>query len=199
VRTIEMSMKSVVRSAAHLLDDFAEQHEIEIRIDIFRGGLSLGLLAMNLLVDVFLGAAAGHEVDLAATFDLGDLLVERTPSGEARTMSEQMAEGDAGFAVDAEVVEEARDAIVELHLPVAHQHHHGDRRRERLGQRREIEDRFEPHRMAIWNDRAEPECALEGDVVAGAHHDRRARDGALFHGFGEGGFDFRPIHVRRAP
>ena len=41
-------------------------------------------------------------------------------------MREQMAKGDVAFAVDAEVVKKARQAIVEAHLGVARQHHHGD-------------------------------------------------------------------------
>src|SRR5229473_977431 len=133
VRTSEISMKSVERHAALLLDCLAQYDEVQVRVDGAGAGRRLGPFAMNLLVDVFLGAAARHEVDFSALLDLGDLLVERTPSGKARAMGEKMAEGDVPLAVHAKVVEEARDAVVEAHLGVPRQHHHGDRGGERFG------------------------------------------------------------------
>ncbi len=159
-------------------------------------GRRVEFLAMDLLVDVFLGAAAGHEIDLAAALDLGDLRVERPPGREPRTMREQIAERDTDLTVHAEIVAEARDAIVEAELAVAHQHHDGDRGRQRLGQRRQVEDGLDAHRLAVGSDRAEAEGALEGDRVAAADHDRGAGNNLLLDRFSESAFDSGPIQVK---
>src|SRR6266849_4284822 len=84
-----IAAKAVERHAAHLLDCLAQYDEVQVRVDCAGAGRRLGPFAMNLLVDVFLRAAARHEVDFSALFDLGDLLVERTPSGKTRAMCEK--------------------------------------------------------------------------------------------------------------
>ena len=147
---------------------------------------------MNLLVNEFLGAAARHEVDLAAALDLGDLLVERTPRRQTRAMREQMAKRNVALAVDTEVMKKARQPIVEAHLGVAREHHHGDGGGERLGQRGEIEDGLEPHRRSLGQHRTKAEGALVGDIGARAHHQRRTGNRALFDRLRKGSFDLMP-------
>ncbi len=56
-------------------------------------------------------------------------------------MREQVAEGDVRLSVHAEVVEEARHAVVDAQLALPHQQQERGGRRERLGERGEVEDR----------------------------------------------------------
>ena len=118
---------------------------------------------MNFLVYPFLGAVAGHEIDLAAFLDLHDLLEERPPRGEPRAVRQQVTEGHVALVVNAEVMKKARDAVGQAQLVFAHQHHHGHRGRERLGQRREIENRLHLHRRSLGHQRAMTESALESE------------------------------------
>src|SRR2546425_12239137 len=100
----------------------------------------LGSLAVDLLVDPLLGAAAGDEVEPPLVLDAVDLAGEGPPAREAGAVGEEVPEGDVRLPVHAEVVKEARDAIVDLDLPLLHEQHEGGGGGQRLGERGEVED-----------------------------------------------------------
>src|SRR5208282_3420084 len=66
-------------------------------------------------------------------------------------------------------------------------------------ERREVEDRLEPHRLAVRLDGPETEGALERDVVADPHHDGRARDNLLLDRLCKPPFHFGPVQVSKTP
>src|SRR5581483_2112983 len=192
-----LAAEAVERDGGDALDGLAEQHEVEVGVERFARRRRLGLLAMDLLVHPLLGPVAGHEVDLATFLDLRNLLKERPPRREPRAMREHLAEGDVALVVDAEVVEEARHPVAQAQLVLAHQQHHRDRRRQGLGQRREVEDRLQPHRRAFGHQRAMAEGALEHDVGAAAHDQRRAGNHAALDRLGKRLLDLTPSHAGR--
>src|SRR4029434_6114963 len=55
--------EAIERSAGEFFDRLSEQDEAEIAVHDGPAGLRLGLLAMDELVDVLLGAVAAEEVD----------------------------------------------------------------------------------------------------------------------------------------
>src|ERR1700730_7542298 len=193
-----VAAKAVERYAGNPFDRLAEQHKVEVRVDRLGGRRRFELLAMNLLVDPFLGAVAGHEIDLAALLDLRDLLEERPPCRQSRAVCQHVAESDVALVMDAEIVEEARDAVAQSQLVLAHQHHHSDGGGERLGQRRKIEDRLHMHWRALGHKRAVGEGALENDIGVATHHQRGTGDDAALHGFCESLLDFRPSQTGRS-
>src|SRR5271168_950025 len=150
---------------------------------------------MDLLVNEFLGPAARHEIDLAAALDLRDLLIERTPRRQARAMREQMAKGNVTLAINAKIVKKARQPIVETHLRVPRQHHHGDRRCQWLGQGREVENGLETHWRRIRYQRAEAKSALIRDIATDTHHQRCPWYRAFFNRLREGGFNLMPTQA----
>src|SRR5580698_507463 len=107
-------------------------------------------------------------------------------------MGQQMAKGDVAFSVNSEVMKKARQPIVQAHLGVARQHHHGHGGGKRFGQRGEIENGFEPHRRTIRHDRAKAKGSLVCDIAADAHDQRRTGNRALFNRLREGSFDLMP-------
>ena len=101
-----------------------------------------------------------------------------------------MADGDVGLAVALEPRNERGDPIVQPDPALLDQHHHARRRRDHLGQRRQVEDRVERHRLDRGLDRAVAERLLVEHAIAAAdQHDGAwqllVRDGALNRGADE--------------
>src|SRR5439155_26020079 len=85
--------EAIERLTAHLLDELAEQHEAEVAVHALRPDLVLGTLAMDLLVNELLRAAAPDEVETAALLDALDVAKVRPPAGETGAVREQMPKG----------------------------------------------------------------------------------------------------------
>src|SRR5207244_10590510 len=86
--------EAVERHARDHLDQLAEQHEAQVAVHAARAGLVLGSLAVDLLVDPLLGAAAGEEVEPPLALDAVDLAGEGPPAREAGAVGEEVPEGD---------------------------------------------------------------------------------------------------------
>src|SRR5438128_2535543 len=113
--------EAVERPARHELDQLAEEHEAEVAVDAARARVVFGALAVDLLVDVLLRAPAADEVRPSLLLDALDLPVIRAPGRKSGAVAEQVAEARVRLPVHAEIVEEARHPVVELHLPLVHE------------------------------------------------------------------------------
>ena len=86
----------------------------------------------------------------------------------------QVANGDAVLAVLRELGNERRHRIGQADAALFHQHHHGRRGGHHLGQRRQVEDRVQRHRLGRRLHRALAVRLPERDLIATAHHDHGA-------------------------
>ena len=75
----------------------------------------------------------------------------------------------------AELLQILSERRVELHGAALDERHHRERRAERLGQRGNVEDRVEGHRLGIRHERAPAERPLVQDLVAEPDQDDGAR------------------------
>src|SRR4029453_3901760 len=87
----------------------------------------------------------------------------------------QVTHGDVGLAVTLESRNEAGHTIDEPNSSLLDQHHHAGRRGNDFGQRSEVEDRVERHRLAGRHQRSIADRFLVDDAVADAdqHHGTR--------------------------
>ena len=191
--------EAVERHAREQLDQLAEQHEAEVAVDAARADLVLGPLAVDLLVDPLLGATAGEEVEPPLVLDAVDLAGEGPPAREAGAVREEVAEGDVRLPVHAEVVKEARDAIVDLDLPLLHEQHEGGGGGERLGERGEVEDGVRLHRRARGLEAPAAEGGVVEDVARPRDQDHGAGERARGRRLLDLPPDAREVHVRRPP
>ena len=67
------------------------------------------------------------------------------------------------------------DAVAQPDPPFLDQHHHAGRRRDHLGERRQVEDGVERHRLDLRHERAVADGLLIHDLVAAPDQDHRAR------------------------
>jgi hypothetical protein len=81
---------------------------------------------------------------------------------------QEVADGDVALAVAFEAGNVGRDAVIQPDPPVLHKHHHGRRGGHDLGERGEVEDRVQGHRLGRRFDGAPPERLLVEDLVAAA-------------------------------
>ena len=86
-----------------------------------------------------------------------------------------MPDRDVALAVALEPGNEGRHRIVQAHAALLDQLHHRRRRRDDLGQRGEVEDRVERHRLGRRHDRALAVRLFEDDRVAAPDEHDRAR------------------------
>src|SRR5207249_9583462 len=82
--------EAVERPARDELGQLAEQHEAEIAVEALRARLVLGRLAVDLLVDEFLGALAGEEVEAPLAVAARDLPEVRPPGCETGAVCEEV-------------------------------------------------------------------------------------------------------------
>ena len=129
----------------------AEQHEAEVAVDVRAPGGRLGPLAVDLpRRPTPWRRGSPMKLMRALALDLDDVAVVRPPGRQPRGVREQMAERDVRLPVHAEVVEEARHAIVEADLAArARMQHHRRGGGERLGERGDVEDRVLAHRGSV--------------------------------------------------
>ncbi len=104
-------------------------------------------------------------------------------------MREEIADGDAIFAVFGELRNERRDRIGEPHFAFFDQHHHRGRRRDDLRERRQIEDRIERHRFGRGLDRALAVGFAKDDGVAAPDDHDSTGELALGDGVGDDGVE----------
>ena len=149
---------------------------------------------MDLLVHELLRAPAGDEVESSLPLDADDVAVVGTPAGEPGAVREQVPEGHVGLPVHAEVVKEARYAIVELELPLAQQQHEGGDGGERLGERGEVEDRVGTHRRPFGLEAARAEGGVVEDLPGPADQDDRTGEGPRLDGRLEFALDGGEVH-----
>ena len=83
------------------------------------------------------------------------------------------------LAVALESRNERRHAIDQAELALLDQHHHARRRRHHLGQRSDVEDRVERHRLGRRHQRPVADRLLIDDAVADADEDDGARQPLL--------------------
>ena len=87
-------------------------------------------------------------------------------------MRHQVADGDVGLAIALEPGNERGDPIVHPDPAVLHQLHHARRRGDHLGQRRQVENGVERHRLDRRLDRAVADGLLvEHAIAASDQHD----------------------------
>ena len=95
-------------------------------------------------------------------------------------MRQQMFDRDIFLAVGGEVRKELRHLVRESQLPALDENHDARRRRERLGERRHVEQRVGRHRLDLRLDRAIAVRVLEHDALAPAdQHDAAGQITAL--------------------
>ena len=147
--------EAVEREAAHLLDRGAEQHEAEIAVERARAGGRLRLLALDRLVDVLLGAAAGDEVDAALALDLARCRgsTAARPAGRSVCAS-RWRKVTCVFPCTPKLWKKRVTRSSRPMLRSRTQQHHRGRGGERLGQRGDVEDRVLAHRRARRRPRA---------------------------------------------
>ena len=80
----------------------------------------------------------------------------------------------SAFAVALEAGHERRHPVAQAELALLDQHHHAGRRRHDLGERGEVEDRVERHRLDRRDQRAAADRLLIEDPVAAADQHHRA-------------------------
>ena len=92
-----------------------------------------------------------------------------------------MTEGDVGFPVHSEVVEKSSHPIIEPDPAVTDAQHHRRRRRERFGERCDVEDRVLTHRRTVTVLERPPTCSpREGDAATDVHeHDHAGKHSPL--------------------
>ncbi len=91
----------------------------------------------------------------------------------------------------AELRDERRDRIREADAPVLDQHHHRGRRRDDLGERGQIEDGVDRHRLGHGLEGAAAIGAAEHDGVTAADQHDRARQAVRGDGVGDDGVNSR--------
>ncbi len=87
-----------------------------------------------------------------------------------------MPDGDVGLPVPLEPGNERRNAIVQTHLAALHEQHHARRGRHDFGQRREVEDRIERHRLDGRHQRPIADRFLIQHPIAPANQHDGARE-----------------------
>src|SRR5262249_43252863 len=123
-------------------------------------------------------ALAAEEVHTAAALDLDDLLVVGAPARQARAVREQVAKSDVGLSVHAEVVEEPRHAVVYAQLPFPDEVKERRGRRQRLGERGEVEDRVLRERRDLGFKAPVAERAVVDDLTILVDEQHRSRKDA---------------------
>src|SRR5688572_30057 len=185
----------LVRRQLHQL---AEHDEAEVAIDGPRAERVLGPLAVHGLVDEVARAARADEVRAARALDAPDVLEEGPPRGQPRAVRQQMPDGDAVLPVDGEPRHETAHALVEPERTVTDEQHDGQRRREGLGQRREIEDRLFAHRRYGGLEAPVPDGQMEEHVVPARDERHRPGERACLDAALEHGHDPPHLHRRYA-
>ena len=168
--------KLVERRAARAMHDLAQQEEVDVAVD-----------------EALAGRGGRHF--LAGQLDGGVVPLPRIGKvhvgPEAADVRQQVADRDAALAVALEARHVPRHRIVQPDATLFHQPHHGGRRRDHLGQRREVEDRIGGHRLGRGDDGALAVGLLEQDDVAPANQHDRAR-----HLPGLDGLEDERVHLR---
>ncbi len=89
-----------------------------------------------------------------------------------------MSEGDVGFAVHAEVVEDPRHPVVDAQLVLARKQQKCGRGGERLGERGQVEDGVLVERRDVGLDAAVAEGAMVDDLAFLVDEEHRPREHA---------------------
>ncbi len=151
---------AIERQPADLLDDPAEQDEVDVAVD-----------------DALVDARHRHLVDgqrqrvLGAAPGIGQVDV----GPEAGGVREQVADGDVALPVALEAGDVAGHRIDQPQPAFFDQLHHAGRRRDDLGQRGRVEDRVERHRLARRQRGPRPDRLPDEDAIAVPDDDHRAR------------------------
>ena len=82
-----------------------------------------------------------------------------------------MPDGDTELPVRAEVLDESRDPVLGSQLAVAREEHHQRGGGERLGERRQVEDRVRRHRRTLGDEAAAPERLVVEHLAAARDQD----------------------------
>src|SRR5712692_8529545 len=138
---------------------------------------------MNLFHDIILRRSAGHEINPPRFFTFDNVFVVRLPSREAGGMVEKMPKGNRMLAEHTESRNKSSYMVVEMNFLFARQHHDRDRSRQRLGQRRKIEDHARLERRLLRNQGAMPEGSLIDNFLILADKHDGARENSLRDGF----------------
>ncbi len=101
-----------------------------------------------------------HEIDLGNSLPglVGTLLVvfEGIIGNKARTMAEELLDGDLSFAVIVKLGKQTADSICRAQPALVDQDHDRRGRGNRLGERRQIKDRVAGHRLGCWLEHRRP-------------------------------------------
>jgi hypothetical protein len=101
---------------------------------------------------------------------------------QSRNVRQEMANRDAALAIPIESRHQRRHWIVEPEPARFDQLHYRGRRGHHLGQRREIEDRIDGHRLDRGNDGAPAVRFLEQNAIAATHQHHGSRRRTGLHG-----------------
>ena len=162
--------KQVERPAAQSFHDHSQQDEVEVAVDeaLPRGG--------------FQPFIEDSPQRFVCTLEL---LFQRQVGSEPRDMGQQLLDGDRFLAVALEAGQVIRHAVSQPKGAILDERHHGRGGCHHLGERRQVEQRIDGHRLARRANRPQAErFPVDGPAPVGHQHDgagKIARQDRLLH------------------